>query len=648
MDTDRQKESANILTTPLKLPLNWKGKTVLSGLSQFAFSVDQWRRCLANPDSLLIDPDRIIKQQGRNIVLVKSIRLAGRSVKVVVKRHYPELGIRSFFRSLRRGRALRNFDTALRLLHLELPAVPPFAAIEQKKFLRSVQSIYITEYVENGVALHRLLGQLPTGREKSFHIKKQLSLAVAEILAALHKAGFRHRDAKASNFIAVKDTGGKYHLLITDMDGVKPYRLRKRRSQFRPFWHLAASLLHLPGITRTDCLRMFTAYCNLLGIGSAERRRLSRWIATETVAKYTRSMKKNTSKRTLATAEMVNILILKPSALGDIVLALPALSALRKGLPNAKISWLVRTEFAELLENHPYLDEIIPFDRKYLGRAWCNPKAFAALLTLIRRLRSKHFEAVFDLQGLLRTASLGWLSGCPNRFGMAGAREFAHVFYNHKISQDPACIHLVDYYLKIVRAAGPATTDVEFALPENPAAAEFVKSLLQKHNVAIDNYVVLIPGSARPNKCWPAERFAALADKITSIQSCSVIAVGSPAERDLAEKINALAKPPVVNLAGRTSIPQLTAVLKSAKLVVGNDTGPIHIAAALDVPVVVIFGPTNPARVAPYHKKNSVVAIDPGCRGLKPDSSNPKYAIENVRLDMVLEKVVRKLKNPSL
>ncbi len=646
MDTDRQKEPANILTAPLKLRSNWKGKVVLSGLSEFAFSVDQWRLCLANPDSLLIGSDQIIKQQGRNIVLVKSIRLAGGTLKVVVKRHYPELNIRSFFRSFRRGRALRNFDTTLRLLRFGLPVAPPLAAIEQKKFPRSIQSIHVTKYIENGVGLHQLLAQLPPSPTKSFEIKKQLSLAVAQILAALHKAGCWHRDAKTSNFIAAKDTGGKYRLLITDMDGIKAYRLRKKSSQFRPFWHLAASLLHCPGVTRTDRLRTFTAYCNLLGIGAAERRRLFRWIAAETDAKYMRSLKKAAAKRTLTSGELNNILILKPSALGDIVLALPALSVLRKSFPNAKISWLVRTEFAALLEKHPYLDEIIPFERKYLGRAWRDPKALAALLALVRRLRTERFDAVFDLQGLLRTASLAWLSRCPNRFGMAGAREFAPIFYNRKIQQDPTCIHLVDYYLKIVKAAGPATTDVEFTLPEDPVAADFVKRLLQKHNVALDNYVVLIPGSARPSKCWPAERFARLADKIISIQPRSVVAIGSPAERKLAEKIKALAKTHVVNLAGQTSIPQLTALLKSAKLVVGNDTGPAHIAAALDVPVVVIFGPTNPARVAPYHKKNSVVAIDPGSRGLKPDSTNPKYAIENVTLDMVLEKVAQKLKSP--
>ena len=104
---------------------------------------------------------------------------------------------------------------------------------------------------------------------------------------------------------------------------------------------------------------------------------------------------------------MKTILIIKPSSLGDIVLALPALSALRKSFPDAKISWLVRPEFAALLKNHPYLTEIIPFDRKFLGKAWCNPRAFGALLSLVAKLRRSKFDLTIDLQGLFRTASLG-------------------------------------------------------------------------------------------------------------------------------------------------------------------------------------------------------------------------------------------------
>ena len=111
------------------------------------------------------------------------------------------------------------------------------------------------------------------------------------------------------------------------------------------------------------------------------------------------------------TEKLKNILIIKPSALGDIATVLPALAALRKGFPDAKISWLVRPEFAPLIQNHPYLDEVIIFDRKKLSNWWYNPKSFKRFSELVKTLREKKFDTVFDFQGLLRTASLGWLSG---------------------------------------------------------------------------------------------------------------------------------------------------------------------------------------------------------------------------------------------
>jgi len=138
-----------------------------------------------------------------------------------------------------------------------------------------------------------------------------------------------------------------------------------------------------------------------------------------------------------------NILITKPSSLGDIVLALPALRALRMSFPEARISWLIRPEFAPLIENHPHLDEIITFDRKLLGKAWFHPGAFGALMSLIRKIRRSSFDVIFDFQGLFRTASLAWLSGCKKRFGMANAREFATIFYTHKIPQNIEDIHML-------------------------------------------------------------------------------------------------------------------------------------------------------------------------------------------------------------
>jgi lipopolysaccharide heptosyltransferase I len=338
-----------------------------------------------------------------------------------------------------------------------------------------------------------------------------------------------------------------------------------------------------------------------------------------------------------------NILIIKPSSLGDIVLALPALTALRKSFPEAKISWLIRPEFAPLLENHPHLDEIIPFDRKFLGKAWFHPGASGSLLSLIKRLRRAEFDVVIDFQGLFRTASLAWLSGCKKRFGIANAREFAPLFYTHKIKQTKDCIHLVDFYLKIIRAAGTSEFDVEFVLPQHPEATESVTGLLKSHDISPDNYVVLVPGSAHEDKRWPVERFAELAVKISSRFGLPIVATGDAGEAVLIEKLKDLSKVPVANIAGKTSLSELVVLLKKAKLVVSNDTGPGHMAAALGTPLVLMFSWSNPARIAPYKRIECLVAREPFSRGRKIKSRDPKHNVDTITIDEVYQKVCEQL-----
>ena len=337
-----------------------------------------------------------------------------------------------------------------------------------------------------------------------------------------------------------------------------------------------------------------------------------------------------------------NILITKPSSLGDIVLALPALRTLRMSFPEAKISWLIRPEFAPLLENHPHLDEIITFDRKLLGKAWFHAGAFGALISLISRLRRSKFDVVFDFQGLFRTASLAWLSGCKKRFGMANAREFATIFYTHKIPQDRESIHMVDFYLKIIQAAGASDFGAEFVFPQNPEAENSVDRLLASHGIK-ENYAILIPGSAHQDKCWPPERFAQLADRISSDYNLSIAATGSASESGIIEKLQERAHVTVANLAGQTSLSELVALLKRAKLAVSNDTGPGHIAAATDIPMVLMFGRANPIRLEPYGRKHCVMAIDPDGRGMAINDFDPKYDIKNITFEQVYHKVAEQL-----
>jgi heptosyltransferase-1 len=342
-----------------------------------------------------------------------------------------------------------------------------------------------------------------------------------------------------------------------------------------------------------------------------------------------------------------SILITKPSSLGDIVLALPALTALRRNFPEARISWLVRPEFAPLLEDHPHLNEIIPFDRKLLGKAWFHPGAFGALVSLVRQLRRRRFDIVFDFQGLFRTASLAWLSGCKKRFGPANARELATFFYTDKVTQDADSIHLVDFYLKMIGAAGASDLSVEFVLPHDSKATASVVKLLAEHEITPDHYVVFIPGSAQRDKCWPVERFAILAEKISSEFDLPIVAAGAASEGDIIEDLKEKAKVPVTNLSGQTSLKELVALLRAARLVVSNDTGPGHIASALGTPLVIMYSWSNPARIAPYGRTECMVANEPYSRGTKIKSNDPRHSIKAITLERVWQKVQEQLGNQT-
>ncbi len=304
----------------------------------------------------------------------------------------------------------------------------------------------------------------------------------------------------------------------------------------------------------------------------------------------------------------------------------------------------MRPEFAPLIENNPSLDEVILFDRTLLGKALSNRKAFSALYSLVKQLRRKKFDVIFDFQGLLRTAFLAWLSGCKKRYGIANARELAHLFYTNKIEHNSNCIHLVDFYMKMVKAAGAKELDIRFEIPSSRPDADSIKKLLKSNNLEPDKYIVFIPGSAHEDKCWSPDKFAELADKISSKYKYPIIAVGTYSEREKTEEINNLAKTQLINFAGHTSLKELIELLRSARLVVSNDTGPGHIASALGVPMVMMYSWSNPARIAPYGRPECMVARDPFTRGLDIKSTNPNHSITNITVEEVFQKACEQLK----
>ncbi len=334
-----------------------------------------------------------------------------------------------------------------------------------------------------------------------------------------------------------------------------------------------------------------------------------------------------------------NILIIKPSALGDIIQAMPAVCSLADSFSEAKISWFVRPECAPLLEGHPCVHEIIYFERKVLGKWWYDPKTFKKLCMLVKQLRKGRFDIAFDFQGLFRSALFGWFSGAKKRFGMAEARELANIFYTDTIKQNEESAHQVDYFQQMASAAGADTSEAKFGLLPSSQALKEVDELLDKYKVDKENYVVLVPGSTVETKCWPAKSFAALADKISAKYGSTIIATGIATEKPTIEQLKKESKTQILDFAGVTNIQQLIALLSKAKVLVSNDTGPAHIASALGVAMVLIFGHTNPGRVGPYGRREAVAAIDAEGRGRAVESSKAQHKIVNVTVEGVFKKV---------
>jgi lipopolysaccharide heptosyltransferase I len=302
-------------------------------------------------------------------------------------------------------------------------------------------------------------------------------------------------------------------------------------------------------------------------------------------------------------ADPQRILIVKPSALGDIVHTLPVLKLLRNRWPAAHIEWLVMPAFASLLERHPLLNGIIRFDRKHFASSWRNPSRAKELKAFASDLMQRNFDLVIDFQGLFRSAWMTRQTGARTRVGFAYAREFAPLAYTHRVPQPTPERHATERYLDIAEALGCGRGPVEFEFgltnADYAAAADLVGGT--------ERYAVLIPGTNWPTKRWPAESYAALAPRIEDELGLTVFFAGSPAEAKLIP-------PDARSLAGRTTLPQLVALLEKASLVIANDSGPMHIASALSCPLVTMFGPTNPVRTGPYSRPDTVLQLDLVCR----------------------------------
>ena len=302
------------------------------------------------------------------------------------------------------------------------------------------------------------------------------------------------------------------------------------------------------------------------------------------------------------------IALIKPSALGDIAHALPVATMLRQRFPHAELSWIVNTSYASLLENHPDLDEVIRYDRGLIKKRLFDGINYHA--RFFRQLRSRRFDMVIDLQGLLRSALLVKATGARWKIGLSSAREGARWFYNIILPDDLWNMHAVDRYWLVAEALGVGHQSKQFRFPSlDTERNRWLASLAALPRP----WVMMNLGTRWETKRWPVDHFAILGQHVTMTSSGSTILVGGPDEAALAHQYQQKWSRNVLSTVGKTSLRDLTALLTLSDLVISNDSGPLHLAVALGKPVLSPFTCTSPIRTGPYGQPGGVVSTTVPC-----------------------------------
>lgn len=317
------------------------------------------------------------------------------------------------------------------------------------------------------------------------------------------------------------------------------------------------------------------------------------------------------------------IALVKPSALGDIVHALPVLSALRRRFPAASITWVVNAAFEPLLAGHPDLTDTLPFDRGAFKKGLRS--AIGYTLRFAAELRNRRFDLVIDLQGLLRTGMMCRATGAPRVVGFANAREGSRYAYTEKVRvPDADRIHAVERYWRVAEALGAGGGPKTFHVPLRPEEVDWVRAELAG---LPRPWVAFAVGSRWVTKRWPTAHFAELARRVQSDFGGTCVFVGVADDiplsqeviRHLGEPGGAIGEPSGVSrrvdLTGKTSLPRLAAVLSLCDAVVANDTGPLHLAAALGRPCVAPYTCTRVALHGPFGSMAGGVETTVPCGG---------------------------------
>jgi heptosyltransferase-1 len=311
------------------------------------------------------------------------------------------------------------------------------------------------------------------------------------------------------------------------------------------------------------------------------------------------------------------IALVKLSSLGDIVHALPVAYRLRSELPQAHITWIVEAKHRQLLINCPLIDELIILNKPQWQIASL-AQTLSELKKTYKQLREVDFDLVMELQGLIKSGLVAYITGAKHRLGFSPkyCREpISACFTNEHATPNGDEQHIIEKNLSLIRYLGFATTPWQIEFPSTVAGVKYIDDFLNRQGVGPNTKLIGInPGAGWITKRWGVDNYARLSDNLISRFGRKVILIWGPGEQALAEDIaQHMRQLPVI--ACNTSVPQLIELIKRCGLFIAGDTGPLHLASALDIPTIALYGPSDPKRNGPYAGRHVVIHHKLECSG---------------------------------
>lgn len=340
--------------------------------------------------------------------------------------------------------------------------------------------------------------------------------------------------------------------------------------------------------------------------------------------------------------EPTNVLIVKPSSLGDVISAIPVLRGLRRSFPSCRVSWMVTPGCRDVLEGQG-LDEIIPFDRKRFGRIGRSVSATGEFVRFCQALRGRRFDWVLDLQGLFRSGFLSFISGAAVRAGFSSARELAGVFYTHRFTVSSR--HTIDRNIELARFLGIDARAEDLRLEIPAAWADYASQAMAQHGLTRRGFAVFSPGTRWANKAYPVRHWRRLIGLLG--ERLGVVLIGAPNDRALCGQV-AQGLSGVADLSGQTSVGQVAALMAQAAVVVCSDSSANFIAPAVGTPFVTLLGPTRPERTGPYGELGKALAANVPCLGCLRRSCPHATCMQMIEPERVLAAMQRVMGDRTL